>query len=59
VENLPAGAMAAHNDVAFVIDSSGQMQQEISVDPGPGTAVTSSSFAGLLADSMLKTMGKS
>jgi cytochrome oxidase Cu insertion factor (SCO1/SenC/PrrC family) len=59
VENLPAGAMAAHNDVAFVIDSSGQMQQEISVDPGPGTAVTTSSFAGLLADSMLKTMGKS
>jgi cytochrome oxidase Cu insertion factor (SCO1/SenC/PrrC family) len=58
VENLPAGAMAAHNDVAFVIDSNGQMQQEISVDPGPGTAVTSSSFAGLLADSMLKTMGK-
>jgi hypothetical protein len=35
------------------------MQQEISVDPGPGTAATTSSFAGLLADSMLKTMGKS
>jgi len=59
VENLPAGAMAAHNDLAFVIDSGGQMQQEISVDPGPGTAATTSSFAGLLADSMLKTLGKS
>jgi cytochrome oxidase Cu insertion factor (SCO1/SenC/PrrC family) len=59
VENLPAGAMAAHNDLAFVIDAGGRMQQEISVDPGPGTAATTSSFAGLLADSMLKTMGKS
>jgi cytochrome oxidase Cu insertion factor (SCO1/SenC/PrrC family) len=59
VENLPAGAMAAHNDLAFVIDGSGQMQQEISDDPGPGTAATTSSFAGLLANSVLQTMGKS
>jgi cytochrome oxidase Cu insertion factor (SCO1/SenC/PrrC family) len=59
VEDLPAGAMAAHNDLAFVIDAGGQMQQEISVDPGPGTAVTTSSFAGLLANSVLQTMGKS
>jgi cytochrome oxidase Cu insertion factor (SCO1/SenC/PrrC family) len=59
VENLPAGAMAAHNDLAFVIDGSGQMEQEISVDPGAGTAATTSSFAGLLAHSVLQTMGKS
>jgi cytochrome oxidase Cu insertion factor (SCO1/SenC/PrrC family) len=59
VENLPAGAMAAHSDLAFVIDASGQMQQEISDDPGPGTAATTSSFAGLLANSVLQTMGKS
>jgi len=59
VEDLPAGAMAAHNDLAFVIDASGQMQQEISDDPGPGTAATTSSFAGLLANSVLQTMGKS
>jgi cytochrome oxidase Cu insertion factor (SCO1/SenC/PrrC family) len=59
VEDLPAGAMAAHNDLAFVIDASGQMQQEISDDPGPGTAATKSSFAGLLANSVLQTMGKS
>ena len=58
VQDLPAGAMAAHNDVAFVIDASGQMQQEISVDPGPGTAATTSSFAGLLADSVRKTVGR-
>jgi cytochrome oxidase Cu insertion factor (SCO1/SenC/PrrC family) len=59
VEDLPAGAMSAHNDLAFVIDASGQMQQEISDDPGPGTAATTSSFAGLLANSVLQTMGKS
>jgi cytochrome oxidase Cu insertion factor (SCO1/SenC/PrrC family) len=59
VENLPAGAMAAHNDLAFVIDSAGQLRQEISVDPGPGTRATTSSFAGLLANSVLQTMGGS
>jgi cytochrome oxidase Cu insertion factor (SCO1/SenC/PrrC family) len=59
VEDLPAGAMAAHNDLAFVIDSGGRMKQEISIDPGPGTAATKSSFAGLLADSVMQTMGKS
>jgi cytochrome oxidase Cu insertion factor (SCO1/SenC/PrrC family) len=59
VENLPAGAMAAHNDLAFVIDGNGQMQQEISIDPGPGTPATTSSFAGLLVNSVLQTMGKS
>jgi cytochrome oxidase Cu insertion factor (SCO1/SenC/PrrC family) len=59
VEDLPAGAMAAHNDLAFVIDATGEMQQEISVDPGPGTSATTSSFAGLLANSVLQTMGKS
>jgi len=51
--------MAAHNDLAFVIDGSGQMQQELSVDPGAGTAATTSSFAGLLAHSVLQTMGTS
>jgi cytochrome oxidase Cu insertion factor (SCO1/SenC/PrrC family) len=59
VEDLPAGAMSAHNDIAFVIDANGQMHQEINDDPGPGTAATTSSFAGLLANSVLQTMGKS
>jgi len=49
VQNLPAGAMSAHNDLAFVIDPSGNIRQEFSDDPGPGTASTQSSFAGLLA----------
>jgi cytochrome oxidase Cu insertion factor (SCO1/SenC/PrrC family) len=49
VQNLPAGAMSAHNDVAFVIDRAGRIRQEISDDPGPGTVSTQSSFAALLA----------
>ena len=49
VQDLPAGAMSAHNDLAFVIDRSGRIRQELSDDPGPGTASTQSSFAVLLA----------
>jgi cytochrome oxidase Cu insertion factor (SCO1/SenC/PrrC family) len=59
VEDLPAGAMSAHNDLAFVIGADGQVRQEISDDPGPGTAATTSSFAGLLSSSVLQTMGQS
>jgi len=58
VEDLPAGAMAAHNDIAFVISAQGEIQQEISDDPGPGTDATKSSFASLLADSVLQSMGQ-
>jgi cytochrome oxidase Cu insertion factor (SCO1/SenC/PrrC family) len=58
VEDLPAGAMAAHNDIAFVISAKGEVQQEISADPGPATTVTSSSFASLFADSVLQSMGQ-
>jgi cytochrome oxidase Cu insertion factor (SCO1/SenC/PrrC family) len=58
VEDLPAGAMAAHNDLAFVISADGMVQQEISDDPGPGTSATQSSFSSLLADSVLQSMGQ-
>jgi cytochrome oxidase Cu insertion factor (SCO1/SenC/PrrC family) len=58
VEDLPAGAMAAHNDIAFVISAKGEVQQEISDDPGPGTDATQSSFSSLLADSVLQSMGQ-
>jgi cytochrome oxidase Cu insertion factor (SCO1/SenC/PrrC family) len=57
VENLPAGAMSAHNDLAFVISATGRLRQELSDAPGPGTAATKSSFAGLLANSVLQVMG--
>jgi cytochrome oxidase Cu insertion factor (SCO1/SenC/PrrC family) len=58
VEDLPAGAMAAHNDVAFVISAKGVVQQEISDDPGPGTDATQSSFSSMLADSVLQSIGQ-
>jgi cytochrome oxidase Cu insertion factor (SCO1/SenC/PrrC family) len=57
VENLPAGAMSAHDDLAYVIDAAGHVRQEISDDPGPGTQTTQSSFAVLLADAATAAMG--
>ena len=58
VEDLPGGAMAAHNDIAFVINAKGVVQQEISDDPGPGTGATQASFSSMLADSVLQSMGQ-
>jgi len=49
VQNLPAGSMAAHNDLAVVIDRSGHIREELSTEPGPGTASTKSSFSVRLA----------
>jgi cytochrome oxidase Cu insertion factor (SCO1/SenC/PrrC family) len=49
VQDLPAGAMSAHNDIAIVIDRYGAIRQELDADPGPGTTSTQSSWAGLLA----------
>jgi cytochrome oxidase Cu insertion factor (SCO1/SenC/PrrC family) len=57
VENLPAGAMSAHSDVAYVISATGQLQEEISTDPGPGTQASQSSFASLLSDSVQQSIG--
>jgi cytochrome oxidase Cu insertion factor (SCO1/SenC/PrrC family) len=59
VEDLPGGAMAAHNDLAFVISAKGQVQQEMSDDPGPGTTATQASFSSMMADSVLQSMGQS
>jgi len=49
VQNLPAGAMSAHNDLAVVIDGSGTIREEVGADPGPATTSTRSSFSVLLA----------
>jgi cytochrome oxidase Cu insertion factor (SCO1/SenC/PrrC family) len=49
VQNLPAGAMSAHNDLAVVIDRTGRIREELGADPGPGTASTQSSFSVLLS----------
>jgi cytochrome oxidase Cu insertion factor (SCO1/SenC/PrrC family) len=49
VENLPAGSMSAHNDLAVVIDRAGNIRDELPADPGPGTTSTKSSFSVLLS----------
>ncbi len=49
VENLPAGSMVGHSELALVIDRTGHIREEMSTDPGPGTASTQSSFSVLLS----------
>ena len=49
--------MIAHSDLAYVIDLHGRARYIIDTDPGPGTQVTRSSFAVVLAsaiDSLLR-----
>ena len=59
VQNLPAGAMSAHNDLAFVIDRSGHIREELAADPGPGTTSTQSSFSVLLSQYARQALGDS
>jgi cytochrome oxidase Cu insertion factor (SCO1/SenC/PrrC family) len=49
VGSSPAGAMALHSDIAFVIDAAGRIRSELNSDPGPGTPSSKSSFAVVLA----------
>jgi cytochrome oxidase Cu insertion factor (SCO1/SenC/PrrC family) len=58
-QTTPGGAMLGHSDIAFVIDSSGRLVQELDFDPGPGTPATKSSFAAELTDSATQTLGGS
>ena len=58
-EIAPAGSMIAHSEIAFVIDSSGRLRQEMDFDPGPGTAATQSSFAAELTDAAQKLLRQS
>ena len=59
VENLPAGAMSAHNDLAVVIDPAGHIRQEVAADPGPGTTSTKSSFSVLLSQYARQALARS
>jgi hypothetical protein len=43
----------------MVIDRSGQIRQEISTDPGPGTSSTKSSFSVLLSQYARQALGRS
>ncbi len=59
VENLPAGSMSAHNDLAVVINPSGEIRQEVGADPGPATTSTQSSFSVLLSQYASQALGRS
>ena len=58
VQNLPAGSMSAHNDVAMIIDRSGEIREEMGADPGPGTSSTKSSFSVLLSQYARQALGR-
>ena len=58
VQNLPAGSMSAHNDLAVVIDRSGEIREEMGADPGPGTSSTKSSFSVLLSQYARQALGR-
>jgi cytochrome oxidase Cu insertion factor (SCO1/SenC/PrrC family) len=54
---LPGGAMVDHSEFAEVIDGGGQIRYLLSTDPGAATAVTKSSFAETLAQTIRKALG--
>jgi cytochrome oxidase Cu insertion factor (SCO1/SenC/PrrC family) len=56
---LPAGSMIGHPDVAYVIDRTGRVRQELNTDPGPATTATKSSFAVLIADAARQALRSS
>ena len=45
--------------LAYVIDQTGRVREELSTDPGPGTTATKSSFAVLLADAARQVLRSS
>jgi cytochrome oxidase Cu insertion factor (SCO1/SenC/PrrC family) len=52
----PGGAMIAHSDLAYVIDGNGDVRAILDADPGPGTASSKSSFAGVLASTVRQVL---
>jgi hypothetical protein len=50
--------MIGHSEIAFAIDASGRVRQEMGFDPGPGTAATVSSFAAELTDVARQLLGQ-
>ena len=49
---LPAGAMVAHSDLAYLIDARGHTREVLSAEPGDGSSSASSSFSVYLADAL-------
>lgn len=48
-QEQPGGGVS-HNNVAYVIDRSGNIRYELNTNPGPGSAATRASFAVLFAN---------
>ena len=57
VAYAPGGAMIAHNEIAYVIDPAGHTRYVVNTDPGPGTATSKSSFAGVLSAELQSVLG--
>jgi cytochrome oxidase Cu insertion factor (SCO1/SenC/PrrC family) len=55
---VAAGGMAAHNDVAYVIDRTGHTRLELNTDPGPGTPSSQASFAAELVGGAQQAIGQ-
>ena len=51
--------MIGHTEVAYVIDSAGNVREEFSDDPGPGTTATQASYASLLRGAARQYLGAS
>ena len=47
---MPGMNSGLNVDNPTVVAAAGHVREELSTDPGPGTAATKSSFAALLAD---------
>jgi cytochrome oxidase Cu insertion factor (SCO1/SenC/PrrC family) len=53
---VPAGAMIAHSELAYLIDARGHTREILSTEPGDGAA-SSSSFSGYLASALERVVG--
>jgi cytochrome oxidase Cu insertion factor (SCO1/SenC/PrrC family) len=53
---LPAGAMVAHSDLAYLIDARGHTREVLSADPGDGSSSASSSFSVYLAEALKRVI---
>jgi cytochrome oxidase Cu insertion factor (SCO1/SenC/PrrC family) len=53
---LPAGAMVAHSDLAYLIDARGHTREVLSANPGDGSSSATSSFSVYLADALRRVI---
>ena len=56
-EVTPAGAMIAHSDIVYLIDSAGHTREILNSDPGNGSSAGESSFSALLTAQVRQVSG--